>query len=164
MNWLRPTNTIDKIEHISIDQIQKKQYTTIILDYHNTLVSYYDAKISMPKMEWINQLKQNHIKVYLLTNSFSKKQIVPVAQTLQIPYHLKSCKPFPFSLLKILKKEKVKKKQVLVIGDHLLTDILMANVLNIDSILVDPLQTKEKFHSKIVRKIENLLLSHTKKA
>lgn len=158
MRLLKPKYRINKIEDFEITKILEKNYKIIIFDLNNTVIDYYTDIIPNDTKEYILKLIELGIKVYIVSNSFDNKMIKNVASKLNINYINKAFKPLPFNIKKVLKKENIKNNNALVIGDHLVTDILVANLCKLDSALVLPLNNNEKFHSRIVRKIENLLL------
>ena len=159
MKLLKPTKIISKLENIDINYLKEKNYKLIILDYNNTIIGYYNHEITNSMKNYIKKLKENNIKLYILTNSFNKNEVDKVAKLLNIKYKNMAFKPFPFTLKRILKNEKISSKNTLIIGDHILTDVLLANLCKASSILVEPIDNNEKFHSKIVRKIEKIIIS-----
>jgi hypothetical protein len=163
VNFLRPNKFIDKFENLDINYIKKNEYKLIVLDLNNTLVDYYNYTISTNICKLIDSLKENNVKLYIITNSLSKKQVSKISNILGIPYKNMAFKPLTHSLKSILKKENIKPENALVIGDHLLTDIFMANMCKTNSILVEPLYQNEKIHSKLIRKIENIIIKYIKK-
>ena len=158
MKLLQPKYRIKKIEEFEITKIIENNYKIIIFDLNNTVIDYYTDTIPNGTKEYILKLKELGIKVYIISNSFDNKMIKNVANKLDVSYINKAFKPFPFAVKKVLKKENITNNNALVIGDHIITDILVANICKIDSVLVLPLNKNEKFHSKIARKFENLLL------
>lgn len=162
MRLFKANLLLDSTEHLDLSYIAKRNYKLIIFDMNNTIIDYYTTNIPKKIKELIANLKKKNITVYILTNSFSNKQVESIAKILDVKYIKNAFKPLPFSVNKIIKKEKVKKNEVLMIGDHLFTDILNANICKIDSILVSPLNKKEKIHSKLIRNIENIILKKQK--
>jgi len=61
-------------------------------------------------------------------------------------------KPFKYNLHKIMKN--YDKKEVVLIGDRLLTDIKLANNYNIMSILVDPISNHNFILVKLLKKLK----------
>ena len=157
MKILKPTLKKENIESINITEILDKNYSIIFFDLNNTIIDYYTDTIPEETKKFIYNLMEQNINIYIITNSFKTDLLKSVAKKLKVKYVNKAFKPLPFSILKILKKEKISNSNALFIGDHIFTDILAANLCKIDSILVKPLNYNEKYHSKIVRKIENMI-------
>ena len=158
MKIFKPTLILDNTYDIKMSYILDNKYKLIIFDMNNTITDYYTNTISDEIENLIKNLKESNIKIYIITNSFNKKQVQEISNILNLKYIYKAFKPLPFAVKKVLKKENIKRNKVIIVGDHIFTDILTANLCNIDSILVNPLNKEEKFHSKLTRKIENLII------
>lgn len=158
MELFKPTLMLKNISDIDISYILNNKYKLVIFDMNNTITDYYTTIIPDKIKKLILDLKQNNIKIYILTNSLSKKQVKEISNILNIDYVYRAFKPLHFSTLKILKQENIKNNEAIIIGDHIFTDILNANICKIDSILVNPLNKCEKIHSRFIRKIENIIL------
>ena len=89
-------------------------------------------------------------KIFLLTNS-PRFRSDKIKNQLDLECYSFSMKPFKYNLNKIMKN--YDKKDVVLIGDRLLTDIKLANNYNIMSILVDPITN----HNFILVKIMKIL-------
>ena len=72
-------------------------------------------------------------------------------------------KPLPKNLRKIKKKYNLKKKEMVMVGDQIVTDILSGNLFNIMTILVDPLGEKDLKITYFNRKIENRIVNYYQK-
>lgn len=158
MKIFKPTLILKNVKDIDMKYILDSKYELVIFDMNNTITDYYTTDITNDTKELINKLKENDITVYILTNSFNENHAKEVANTLNVKYIHKAFKPLPFAISKILKKENIQNTKAIMIGDHIFTDILNANLCKIDSILVEPLNKKEKLHSKLTRKIENIFI------
>lgn len=73
-----------------------------------------------------------------------------------------SMKPLPFSFHKVLKKYGLKKSEVAIIGDQLLTDIIGGNRVGIKTILVHPITERDLWITKVNRMRENKKFSKLK--
>ena len=158
MKIFKPTLILDNITNIDISYILNNGYKLVIFDMNNTITDYYTTSIPYKLKELIKKLKQNNIAVYILTNSFNKNYAKEVSKILNVKYIYKAFKPLPFAVLGILKKENINAKQAVMIGDHIFADILNAYLCKLNSILVGPLNKREKLHSKLTRKIENFII------
>ena len=68
-----------------------------------------------------------------------------------------SYKPLKFKLNKFIKKENLKKDEIIIVGDQLLTDILCSKRLKIKSILVTPACSGDLVQTKINRFFDNII-------
>lgn len=158
LELLKPTIITNQICGTYLKDILIPKYNLVIFDLNNTITDYYTSSILDDIKQLIRYLKVNNIKVYIASNTFNKSVIKKIANKLNVKYIYHSFKPLPFYINKIIKKESINNEKAIIIGDHLFTDILVANICNIDSILVEPINKKEKIHSKFVRKIENVII------
>jgi len=79
--------------------------------------------------------------ISLISNNSSVERVQKVAKQLKLPAVAFACKPFPFTMNRILKDKNIKPEECVFVGDQVFTDILLANFLNINSIFVEPLDT-----------------------
>ena len=106
--------------------------------------------------KWLDGLKKKNIKIILISNNNEKRLSVFSAVAKISAYIFNAHKPLPYKVKKELHR---KKENVLMVGDQILTDILMANLAGYRSILVNP-QSKDpdrmsfkfkRFFEKIVK-------------
>ena len=74
-----------------------------------------------------------------MSNNSSVDRINRVAKQLNLPAVTFACKPFVFTMRRILNDHAIDESQVALIGDQLMTDMLLANTLNMVSVFVDPI-------------------------
>ena len=72
-------------------------------------------------------------------------------------------KPFTIGLKKVMKKYDLKKSQMVMIGDQLVTDIKSGIDFGIKSILVDPLGRKDLKITSFNRLIEKRIINNYEK-
>ena len=72
-------------------------------------------------------------------------------------------KPSIKGLIRIKAKYKLKKKEMCIIGDQIVTDVLAGNRYHIKTILVDPLGEKDLRITGLNRKIEARIVKHYEK-
>lgn len=154
---LYPKAYFDSAKDISIDFLKKNNIKGLILDVDNTLIDYY-KKIPDGIKEWIEILKLNDIKLYILSNSNKKEKVKSVANALNIEYINFAKKPLKTGFLKVKDKMKLKNEYIGVVGDQIFTDVFGANRCKMISILVKPLDKKDIFITKFNRFIEKIIL------
>lgn len=152
MKLLVPKMYQKSIYDINYNNLQQKGIKCLLFDLDNTCIGYYDNKPTKELKDLFNNLTKMGFKVVLFSNSPSKR--LANFSTLKIVLHPSSRKPFKKSFNNLLKKYHYTKKDVLIIGDQLFTDILGGNRVGINTCLVDPLTDKELIFTKITRKLE----------
>ncbi len=154
---LYPKGYFNKVSEISIEYLKENNIKGLILDVDNTLIDYY-RNISEKTINWANMLKQNGIKMYILSNSNKKDKVKEVARKLNIEnYSYFARKPLKSGFKKAKKILKLENNEIAVIGDQLFTDVLGANRVEMHSILVEPIEEKDIFVTLIKRPIENYI-------
>lgn len=162
MNLLTPTLTLDKLIDIDINLLKKLKVNSLLIDADNTLAKHGSNDPAEGVLNWIENMKANGYNLIILSNNF-KKRVSSFAKLLNIPYVNFSMKPLPFGIMKAKKILNASKKEMILIGDQVFTDILGANIYGIKSILLNPLFEYETKGIKIKRKFENKIRKKLKK-
>lgn len=156
LNKFRPDCYIKTIYDLPVLMLKKRGIKTICFDYDNTLIGFgsldYDKKIS-----FIKELSKS-FEVIIISNSFHGDKVGEFAKKCGIKYITHSFKPMKNGF----EKASIDYSLSVMVGDQLVTDIFGAKRLNIFTILVDPINKKESFGTKINRGIEHFLFSHFK--
>ena len=78
-----------------------------------------------------------------------------------VKYFYRASKPSVKGFKKVCESfPDISKKEILMIGDQLFTDVFGGNRYNINTLLVKRISKKEMWISKIKRPIERLILNH----
>lgn len=153
---LYPDAYFKNAREITTEFLNKNNIKALILDLDNTLIDY---ERNMPEgtIEWINELKKNGIKFFIVTNTNKKKKVEAISKKLGIKYIYFAKKPLKSGLIKAKKRLQEKPENIAVVGDQLFTDVLGGNRCKMFSILVDPIAERDILITRIKRPIENLL-------
>lgn len=108
--------------------------------------------------EWCNNLKQNGIKFYILSNTNKKDKVEKVANELDLPYIMFAKKPFKKGFLQAKKNLELESSQIAVAGDQIMTDVVGANRANMYSILTKPIDRRDIFMTRIKRPLEGCII------
>jgi len=150
-----PDGYFNKVSEISLEYLRENNIKGLILDVDNTLIDYY-KNMSDDTLEWATNLKNNGIKMYILSNSNQKLKVEEVAKKLGIEnYSNFAMKPLKRGFKTAQKNLGLNPKEIAVVGDQIFTDVLGANIMHMHSILVDPIKEKDIFITLIKRPIEN---------
>ena len=71
---LYPKEYFSSVKEITIDLLRKNKINALILDVDNTLIDY-DKNLDEEIIEWANNLKEQGIKLYILSNSNKKEKV-----------------------------------------------------------------------------------------
>lgn len=130
----------------------------ILIDVDNTMLPY-DLKYPTDEIQKLfNDLKEMGYEIILLSNN-NYERVSLVGDELGVSYFAKAYKPLKCGFKKALRKLNCDKKEIITIGDQLMTDILGSNRVGLDGILVKAIKRKtEKWYTKLNRKREENVL------
>ena len=143
---------------LSIDEdfIRKNHLRGLILDLDNTLSMHGSPAAEEGVMEWLEEMRRLGIKMTVLSNN-TKKRVEPLAKELGLDYISFACKPLTVGISRALKKMRLPKNSVALVGDQIFTDIIGGNLKRMPTILVEPFHMEDKPSFKLKRKLESVL-------
>lgn len=153
---LYPNAYFNNVREITIEFLQKNNIKALILDVDNTLIDY-DKNFEGGTIQWIEGLKCEGIKLYILSNSNKKQKVKKVAETLGIQYMYFARKPLKSGFKKVQKILQENSENIGVVGDQIFTDILGGNRCKMFTILVEPINEKDIWITMLKRPIENAI-------
>ena len=153
---LYPKQHFNNVREIEIEFLRKNEIKALILDVDNTLIDY-DKNLPKETIKWAEELKQQGIKLYILSNSNKKEKVRTVAEKLQIEYEYFGKKPLKTGFKKVQKKLQEKPENIGVVGDQIFTDVLGGNRCKMFTILVEPIAEKDIWITLLKRPIENAI-------
>lgn len=158
--YIYPKQYNKSIFMIDFNKLYDLGYRILLFDLDNTIISYNVIIPSKETIDLINKLKEK-FEIIIISNS-KEKRVREVCSYLNVDYLSNCLKPLLFKVKKLVKKYPLDK--IILIGDQLLTDITVANKLNIYSIIVDAINKKTEFkRTRLNRKFERKVLKKAKK-
>lgn len=154
---LYPDFYCKNIKDVDIERLKENNIKGIVLDVDNTLIDL-DHKLLEGAEEWCNNLKKQDIKFCILSNSNKKEKVKKVSKKLDIPYIYFGTKPLKRGFKKASETLKLPYKELAIIGDQILTDIIGGNRCKMYTILVEPISKREIFITSIKRGLENKII------
>lgn len=153
-----PKSYFNNILEVKPEFLKGNNIQAILLDIDNTLLDYQHNIIEGLE-DWVENLKKQGIKFCILSNTNSKKKAEKISNLLNVPYIFFAKKPLKFGFNKAKKMLQIEdSKNIAVIGDQVMTDVLGANRCKMYSILVAPLNERDILVTKINRVIERKIL------
>ncbi len=156
MAFLKPNKYYKDIYEVNYKKLKKEGIKCLIFDLDNTLGMLTNVKCPDKTKELLRKL-QNDFGVFICSNN-TKGRLKPYMRELGVGGVSWSLKPSTRALRKIKKNYKYKKKEMVIIGDQILTDIIAGKRFKIKTILVDPLGKADVKITGISRIIENIIL------
>ncbi|WP_226667309.1 YqeG family HAD IIIA-type phosphatase [Metabacillus litoralis] len=157
-----PGEYVKSIYHISPKKLKETGIKGIITDLDNTLVEWDRPNATPQLLDWFKEVKDHGIKVTIVSNN-KEARVKSFSEPLNIPFIYKARKPMGKAFIKAVKNMSLKKEDVVVIGDQLLTDVLGGNRNGFQTILVVPVASTDGFFTRINRKIERRIMDNLKR-
>ncbi len=96
------------------------------------------------------------MKMMVLSNN-TKKRVAPLAKELGLDFISFGCKPLTVGVSRALRKMRLPRKSVALVGDQIFTDIIGGNLRGVGTVLVEPFHLEDKRSFKIKRKLESVV-------
>jgi len=160
MGYFIPTMYKKNVREIPYHKLKKMGIKCLIFDLDNTLATI-DEECSDELATWIQKLKEDFL-VLIITNN-TKKRVASYKQKLNVPIYSFALKPSIKTVSKISKEYSLKKDELCMIGDQLMTDIFLGKRFSIMTILVDPLAKKDLKITSFNRFVERIILKRYKR-
>ncbi len=153
---------VKNVFQIDLIKLKKSGKRVILTDLDNTLVGAAVAKPTPEIIGFLNHAKDLGFEVIIVSNN-NKERVSYFAKDLSIKAaHHKALKPLKLKLRKILKQ--YNRQEVVMIGDQLMTDVLVSKRLGLYTILVEPIHLDSDENStKFNRRLERLVVKQLKK-
>lgn len=155
--WIKPNFYYESVFEINFEDLQKKNIKNILIDLDNTLVPWGEDKITERLVRWLRRTQEKGFNICVLSNN-TEKRASSLNKTLGLPYVAFARKPAKKAFEKGLKMLKAKRRETVIIGDQIFTDILGGKRVGIQTVLVMPLSKNEFWGTKIARKFEKIIL------
>ena len=153
---LYPNAHLNNVREITTNFLQNNKINALILDVDNTLIDY-DKNLPEETIKWAKELKNNNIKLYILSNTNKKEKVKTVAEKLGIEYMYFAKKPLKSGFKKVQEKLKDPSQNIAVVGDQIFTDIVGGNRCKMFTILVEPIAEKDIWITMVKRPLENAI-------
>lgn len=154
-----PDLYVNNIKEITIEILNKNKIKGLILDVDNTLIDY-DKNLLDGAKEWCDNLKQNKIKLFIVSNTNKVKKVEKVAKILDLDYIYFAHKPNKKGFLKAQKLMGLKVEEIAAVGDQIFTDVLGGNRVGMFTILTKPIDERDIAITKIKRPFEKIIINN----
>lgn len=148
--WLKNVMQIDK------EFLKKNKVRALILDMDNTLSMHDDPAAEDGVLEWLDEMRRLGIKMRVVSNN-NTRRVEPLARALGLEFTANGAKPLTFGVNRAVKAMKVSRREALVVGDQIFTDVLAGNLADIRTVLVEPFHLENKWTFKLKRRVESLV-------
>jgi len=157
--FLKPDFNIESIYDINIEELKKMRVKALFFDLDSTLMKSKSGKFAYRTLQFLDDLKPN-FKLAIITNNKNPKYIEKARKQTDIPVYSRAKKPNTAVLFKACDDFDINPKNVAMIGDRPLSDILGGKNAGMVTVLVDSISKSEE--NPIVRAarfVERLTIS-----
>lgn len=159
LNSFKPTWMIESIYRLTPEQLKRENIKAVLTDLDNTLIAWNNPDATVETLEWIQQMKENDIKVMIISNN-KRSRVEKVASILDLDFIPNAMKPLQRGFKKAQKTFHFDKSELLMVGDQVITDIKGANHAGIRSVLVKPILDSDAWNTRLNRFIELKIMDY----
>ena len=160
MGFLQPERYFSRLSRVDVDgDLLSRGFTHVLLDVDNTILSRATHDIPRDVGVWLGKARTAGVEFCLVSNNWHAS-VHQLAGVLDVPVVGKSCKPLPQGFLLGLAKVGGTRKNTVVVGDQLLTDVLGAHLVGLPVYMVQPLVEVDLPHTMALRNFERAVLGN----
>lgn len=153
---LTPDKYAEYFYNITPEIIKSMGGKAVFVDLDGTLVSKDVVRPTKKVLDWIESFNANNIEFILLSNN-ADKRVTDFSKDIGVAFYHSARKPLLLGFKKAYNslKTKVKPEEIVMIGDQIFTDTLVARRFGAKSIYVKPIDqtsTYVKFRTRFTEK------------
>lgn len=141
---------------------KKHGVTTVFMDLDNTLDSYKARVPQQRTIDMVAKLKENGLTPIVISNN-KPNRVCGYADGLGIEYLASARKPFAKRILKEIEKRGLKKENIMLVGDQMMTDVLAGKHAGIRVVLTEKLVKEDQFTTHFNRLIDRPIRRYHRK-
>lgn len=157
---ITPNSYRKNIYEIDYKALKEQGYKHLIFDIDNTIMPVNDINVSKELKTFFSELKKD-FTICLVSNN-NEDRVNPVKEKLNVLGLGDAKKPKKEAYDKSLKLLNGTKKDTVMIGDQMLSDIVGGNRYGLYTILVEPFENKYDIKTGTSRVLQNILMNRLK--
>lgn len=157
LSLLQPHLVVPSIYELDLDMLHQQGIRGLILDIDNTVVAWGSKEVPPALRSWVEEAGKKGLGLCFSSNARSPR-VAEVSRLLGVPGIPNAAKPRRHSFRQAMYIMGTRKEETAVVGDQLFTDVLGGNRLGLFTILVNPIAAREFFFTRLVRRLERLVL------
>lgn len=148
-----------RISHIDIERdLLSRGLTHVLLDIDNTILTRDTRELPRDVGVWLGRARDAGVSFCMVSNSMQEETMQELSERLDIPVVLRSCKPLPQGYVRGMRLLGSNRKNTVMVGDQMVTDILGARLIGMKAYMVAPLVGVDLPHTVIFRWMERVML------
>ena len=142
-NYFKPSIYVRSFKDVNVERLKIQGIKLFICDLDNTLVPHYTRLPNKDVLNFIKSVKQAGIEFVLMSNNVNSRVKLFAEKAGIKEFHWNARKPFKKVAKSIIEKRQLSSSKIIFMGDQIVMDILVANRLKAESILVQPLVSSD---------------------
>jgi uncharacterized protein len=160
VDTLRPDAHIASLVDVRVDQLWDRGLRGIVLDLDNTCCAYHQPELAEGVADWVRAARDRGFRIVMVSNNFSERVAAAGAQ-LGVETVPNALKPLPFGFLRALRLLGTRRRETVVIGDQVFTDMLGGKLLGLRTVLTEPIVAHDFALTRVLRFLERLVYKRT---
>ncbi|MEC4175807.1 HAD hydrolase-like protein [Adlercreutzia sp. R21] len=158
MALLTPDRYFSRISSVDIDRdLLGCGRTHVLLDIDNTILTRDTHEIPRDVGMWLGRAREAGVAFCLVSNNWHDTPHRLGAE-LAMPVVAKAMKPLPPAFIAGMRKVGGTRRDTVVIGDQLATDVLGAHAAGLPAYMLQPLVEQDLPHTLLLRNVERVIL------
>ena len=155
---IKPDYNLESIYDIDTNELKSKGIKGMFFDLDSTVMQSKTGKFTKKTLDFLNDL-QKDFKVAIISNNYKKGYIDKVQKISPVKVYGNARKPDGKVLKRACVEMGLEIKEVVMVGDRPLTDILAGKKIGMKTILVDSISKDEEgILTRMVRFLERLTI------
>lgn len=152
-----PDKIVESVKDIDFAALKRQGFTFVLLDIDNTLVPHGTRSADESAMEIKAGLEDIGLSPIVCSNAKADR-LMSFSSSLDVECISEARKPSPHAIKEFMQRNDLSVREIIMVGDQLITDVLAARRANISVILTKPISKKEVFYIRLKRLLERLLI------
>ncbi len=152
----KPTFWLKSVLDIDEKFLRGNGISALVLDLDNTLSMHGNPAAEAGVADWLDEMRRLGIKMRIVSNN-TQKRVQPLAEKLGLPFTANGAKPLTFGITRAMKAMGATKRDTLVVGDQIFTDVMAGNFKGVRTVLVEPFHLEKTWTFRLKRRAESLV-------
>ena len=153
---MKPEKVYESLAVIPWGELAGNGITTALLDFDNTLGPDHATEPEEYSYKCVKMIEETGIRCCLVSNAKSGRS-AKIAEMLGIPVVTYANKPGTSGILRAIELMKSDKKQCVMVGDQVFTDVIAGNRASVRTFMVEKLHKHEIWYVMLKRPFEKLV-------